>query len=82
MKHVYALYGGPAGISPTLFGLYHSLPEARRHLPDMQGDEHLLEELFIAKLPIGLPIEEGQIKYYEFPRGINTYPRFPKSQNS
>ena len=57
MKHVYAVYGGPSGIPPNLFGLYTSLREARKHSPDMHGDEHLLEVLFIAKLPMGKPLE-------------------------
>lgn len=82
MKHLYAVYGGPSGIAPTLFGLYPSLPVARRKLPDMEGDEQLLEELYIVSLPTGVPIDWGQVTYYEFPRGENTYPQFPRSQKT
>lgn len=69
MKYVYAVYGGPSGVSPTLFGLYPTLPVARRNKPDMEGDEHLLEELFIVKLPIGTPIDHNSLEYFAFVKG-------------
>lgn len=66
MKYVYGVYGGPSGVSPHLFGLYPSLPEARKNYPDMEGDEERLEVLYIAKLPLGNPIDYNKLETLPF----------------